>query len=83
MLISVVPWHFVPTYLKHVMCVDVAFSLLVPLASHCKQMTAILYNACYASAVMQISEEEEADAPDTYQKPKARRGIIIDDDDDE
>jgi hypothetical protein len=32
---------------------------------------------------MQISEEEEADAPDTYQKPKARRGIIIDDDDDE
>lgn len=30
-----------------------------------------------------ISEEEEADAPDTHQKPKARRGIIIDDDDDE
>ncbi len=32
---------------------------------------------------MQISEEEEADAPDMYQKPKARRGIIIDDDDDD
>ncbi len=65
------------------MCPDVAFSLLVPLASHCKQMAAILYNPYYASVVMQISEEEEADAPDTYQKPKARRGIIIDDDDDD
>jgi len=79
----VVPWHFVSTCLKHVMCPDVAFSLLVPLASHCKQMAAILYNPYYASVVMQISEEEEADAPDTYQKPKARRGIIIDDDDDD
>ncbi len=46
-------------------------------------MATVLYNAFYALVVMQISEEEEADAPDTYQKPKARRGIIIDDDDDE
>jgi hypothetical protein len=41
MLINAVPWHFVSTCLKHVMCPDVAFSLLVPLASHCKQMATI------------------------------------------
>lgn len=37
------------------------------------------------SADMGNSEEDEGegDAPDTSQKPKARRGIIIDDDDDE
>ena len=81
MLINVVLWPFVSRWLKHVMCPDVAISLLVCLASHCKQMAAILYSPYYASAVVQISEEEEADAPDTYQKPKARRGIIIDDDD--
>lgn len=84
MLVNVVPLHFVSRWLKHVMCPYVAFSLIVPLAGHCKQMAAVLCNAFYALVVcMQISEEEEADAPETYQKPKARRGIIIDDDDDE